>query len=223
MSEGLVVGLGLGFGLLVLVATCGLWLKKRGQSSHNEEKSREAEIWTTSFKKPKKEKKRRGEEVKITQRTNWYEEDYSYNTCELVDPDHQNDKKKKTGKKKSKAIDSEEEEYMYSIGEENNSRDQLDIIKNGKKVKESEKITRNRLESEGDYTYDIGEEEGDYGDGYAGHVDIRSSLAARKPKPVLQRESTEETYENDPEPELEHQNFKIKEQVTEDDYTYENY
>ena len=164
MSEGLVVGLGLGFGLLVLVATCGLWLKKRGQSSHNEEKSREAEIWTASFKKSKQEKKRRGEEVKITQRTNWYEEDYSYNTCELVDPDHQNDKKKK----KSKAIDSEEEEYMYSIGEENNSRDQIDIIKNGGKIKETEKKMRNRLESEGDYTYDIGEEEGDYGDGYDG-------------------------------------------------------
>merc|ERR1712212_558989 len=112
---------------------------------------------------------------------------------------------------------------MYSIGEENNSGDQLDIIKNGGKVKETEKKMRNRLESEGDYTYDIGEEDGDYGDGYGGHVDIRSSLAAKKPKPVLKRESTEETYENDPKPELERQNFEIEEQVTEDDYTYENY
>ena len=89
--------------------------------------------------------------------------------------------------------------------------------KNGGKMNENEKKMRNRLESEGDYTYDIGEEEGDYGDGYAGHVDIRSSLASR-----LKRESTEETYENDPEPELERQNIEIKEQVTEDDYTYEN-
>ena len=71
---------------------------------------------------------------------------------------------------------------------------------------------RNRLESEGDYTYDIGEEE-DYGDGYGGYVDIKSS-PAQKPKPVLKRESSEETYENDPESELRRQN--------EDDSTYEN-
>ena len=214
MYEGLVVGLGLGFGLLVLVATCGLWLKKRGQRSPSKEKPREAEIWTAS----KKEKKNiRGEEGrKITQRTNWYEEDYSYS---IVDQDHQSDKKK-TGVKNNKSIESEDEEYMYSIGEENNSQDQLDIIKNSCNIKNENKI-RNRLESEGDYTYDIGEE-GDDGDGYGGYVDIKSS-PAQKPKPVLKRESSEETYENDPEPELKRQNIKAKEQDTEDDYTYENY
>merc|ERR1712192_164073 len=127
--------------------------------------------------------------------------------------------KKKTGKKKSRTIESEEEEYVYSIGEENNSQDRVDVIKNSCNTKENKNKMRNRLESEGDYTYDIGEEE-DYGDGYGGYVNVESSLA-KKPKPVLERESSEETYENDPKPELKRQNIEIKEQV-EDDYTYEN-
>merc|ERR1712192_60024 len=110
---------------------------------------------------------------------------------------------------------------MYSIGEENNSLEQLDVIKIGGNINENENEMRNRLESEGDYTYDIGEE-GDDGDGYGGYVDTRSSLAAKKPKPVLERESLEETYENYPNPELKRQNFEVMEQDTEDDYTYEN-
>ena len=70
-------------------------------------------------------------------------------------------------------------------------------------------------------TYVIGEEE-DYGNGYGGYQDIRSSLA-EKPKPVLKRASTEETYENDAtKPELKQKHFENKRQDTEDNYTYEN-
>ena len=212
MSQGLPVGLGPGFGVVILVALvvslfwCGWWsrspsLSRRGQSSHSGEKP-PSEIWTKSSTKLKKSDKTRKEGGKL-QSTNTYEEGSNGYNIVYVNPKgnhHHNDKKKKKGGlgKGQMIQESEEEEYQNIT----------------KKMKENEKEMRNGLESEGDYIYHIEEEEEDYGDGYGGYQDIR--------KPVLKRVSTEETYENDTKPGLKHQNFATTRQDTEEDYTYEN-
>ena len=207
MSQGLPVGLGPGFGVVILVALvvslfwCGWW-SRRGQSSHSGEKP-PSEIWTKSSTKLKKSDKTRKEGTQL-QSTNKYEEENNGYNIVYVSPkgNHHHDdkkKKKKGGLGKSQMIqESEEEEYQNIT----------------KKMKENEKEMRNGLESEGDYIYHFEEEEEDYGDGYGGYQDIR--------KPVLKRVSTEETYENDTKPGLKHQNFANTRQDTEEDYTYEN-
>ena len=77
MSQGLAVGLGPSFGVLVLVAllaTLFLCSLKRRYSSVSQ-KSTEVEIWTISSKKKKQDKKTRRE----GKGTRWYKEDHTLN------------------------------------------------------------------------------------------------------------------------------------------------
>ena len=248
MFSGLPVGLGLGFGLVILVALMAtlFWCTERGNK--REKSGEKPEIWMKSSKKSKKlEKSDKTRKGKL-ESTSMYEEDKSYTTVDVIPNGnhHCGDKKKKKGGLgKIKRIESEEAEY-------------LDY---------NEQKMRIRSESEGEY---LSEE--DYGDGYGGYQDIRGGLA-KKPKPALGRASTEEAYENDtngasyqdirgslakkPKPglerasteetrargsltkklkltrasteetyendtELKHQNFANKRQETTDDDTYEN-
>ena len=172
MFSGLPVGLGLGFGLVILVALMAtlFWCTERGNK--REKSGEKPEIWMKSSKKSKKlEKSDKTRKGKL-ESTSMYEEDKSYTTVDVIPNGnhHCGDKKKKKGGLgKIKRIESEEAEY-------------LDY---------NEQKMRIRSESEGEY---LSEE--DYGDGYGGYQDIRGDLA-KKSKPALGRASTEEAYEND--------------------------